>query len=106
MMELYSKKVYELSKASENDELEGILSYLNAKEKEFLAFLLKKRLYEFTPIEVSKMVGVTNKTVINRCAKLANHGFLIPLIVKTRVRSYRLSDFSRTNEKRILKKLA
>ena len=45
------------------------LSYLNAKEKEFLAFLLKKRLYEFTPIEVSKMLGVTNKTIINRCAK-------------------------------------
>ena len=50
MMVLYSKKVYELS-------------------KEFLAFLLKKRLYEFTPIEVSKMRGVTNKTIINRCAK-------------------------------------
>mgnify|MGYP000311405729 CR=1 FL=1 len=43
MMELYSKKVYELSKTSENDELDGSLSYLNTKEKEFLAFLLKKR---------------------------------------------------------------
>ena len=105
MMELYSKKVYELSKEAEKDELEGSLSYLNAKEKEFLVLLLKKRLYEFTPIEVSKMIGVTNKTVINRCAKLANNGFLIPIIVKTRIRSYRLSDFSRTNEKRILKKL-
>ena len=40
-MELYSKKVYELSKESENDELDGSLSYLNAKEKEFLVFLLK-----------------------------------------------------------------
>ena len=28
----------------ENDELDGSLFYLNAKEKEFLAFLLKKRL--------------------------------------------------------------
>ncbi|MGN0415206.1 MAG: Fic family protein, partial [Agathobacter sp.] len=106
MMELYSKKVYELSKASEKDEIEGGLSYLNKKEKDFLVFLLKKRLYEFTPIEVSKMIGVTNKTVINRCAKLANNGFLIPIIVKTRVRSYRLSDFSRINEKKILKKLS
>ena len=69
VMVLHSKKVYELSKESENDELDGSLSYLNAKEKEFLAFLLKKRLYEFTPIEVSKMLGVTNKTIINRCAK-------------------------------------
>ena len=56
MMGLCSKKVYELSKASEKDELEGSLSYLNTKEKEFLVFLLKKRLYEFTPIEVSKMI--------------------------------------------------
>ena len=106
MMELYSKKVYELSKESENDELDGSLSYLNAKEKEFLAFLLKKRLYEFTPIEVSKMLSVTNKTIINRCAKLVNNGLLIPIIVKTRIRSYRLSDFSKTNEKKILKKIS
>ena len=87
VMVLHSKKVYELS-------------------KEFLAFLLKKRLYEFTPIEVSKMLGVTNKTIINRCAKLVNNGLLIPIIVKTRVRSYRLSDFSKTNEKKILKKIS
>lgn len=105
MMALYSRKVYELSKASEEDELAGSFSYLNTKEKEFLAFLLKKKLYEFTPIEVSRMVGVTNKTVINRCAKLVNQGFLVPVIVKTRIRSYRLSDFARTNEKEILKKM-
>ena len=105
MMVLYSKKVYELSKASEEDELAGSFSYLNTKEKEFLAFLLKKKLYEFTPIEVSRMIGVTNKTVINRCAKLMNQGFLVPVIVKTRIRSYRLSDFARANEKEILKKM-
>lgn len=100
MMVLYSKKVYELSKVSEEDELAGSFSYLNTKEKEFLAFLLKKKLYEFTPIEVSRMIGVTNKTVINRCAKLVNQGFLVPVIVKTRIRSYRLSDFARANEKK------
>ena len=105
MMVLYSKKVYELSKVSEEDELAGSFSYLNTKEKEFLAFLLKKKLYEFTPIEVSRMIGVTNKTVINRCAKLVNQGFLVPVIVKTRIRSYRLSDFARANEKKILKKM-
>ena len=105
MMGLYSKKVCELSKASEEDELAGSLSYLNTKEKEFLAFLIKKKLYEFTPIGVSRMIGVTNKTVINRCAKLVNHGFLIPVIVKTRIRSYRLSDFSRVNGKKILEEM-
>ena len=102
-MELYSKKVYELSKASQEDEVSGSLSHLKGKEKEFLAYLLKKRLYEFTPIEVSKMLGVTNKTVINRCVNLSNNGFLIPVIVRTRIRSYRLSEFSRAHEKLILK---
>lgn len=106
MMGLYSRKVYELSKSSEKKELTGSLSYLNTKEKVFLAFLLKEKLYEFTPIEVSKMIGVTNRTVINRCAKIVNNGFLIPVIVKTRIRSYKLSDFSRKNEKKILKRLS
>lgn len=41
MVEMYSKKIYELSKASQRDELAGSLSYLNAKEKDLLAFLLK-----------------------------------------------------------------
>ncbi len=68
-------------------------------------FLIKKRLYEFTPIDVSRMIGVTNKTVINRCANLVNSGFLISVIVKTRIRSYWLSNFSRANEKRILRDL-
>lgn len=68
MVELYSKKVFEVSKGAQEDDLDGGLSYLNAKEKETLRFLLEKRLWEFTPIDVSKMLGVTNKTVINRCA--------------------------------------
>ncbi len=75
------------------------------KGKEFLVFLIKKRLYEFTPIDVSRMIGVTNKTVINRCANLVNSGFLISVIVKTRIRSYWVSNFSRANEKRILRDL-
>lgn len=104
MMVLYSKRVYALSKASNEDELAGSYSCLNTKEKEFLKLLLRKKLYEFTPIEVSKIIGVTNRTVINRCAKLANYGFLVPLIVNKRIRSYRLSDFAKANEKEILKK--
>ena len=105
MVELYSKRVCEISKGAQEDDLDGNLSYLNAKEKEFLAFLLGKRLLEFTPIDVSKMVGVTNKTIINRCAKLANNGFLIPNIVKQRIRSYSLSEFAKKNEKKIIMKI-
>ncbi len=104
MVELYSQKVCELSKESNEYDLFAGLSYLNGKEKEFLVFLLEKRLYEFTPIEVSKMMNVSNKTVINRCAKLADNGFIVPVIVKERIRSYRLSDFSRTNARMLIKK--
>lgn len=87
------------------DDLFAGLSYLNAKEKELLVFLIKKHLYEFTPIDVSKMIGVTNKTIINRCAKLSGNGFLVPVIVKERIRSYRVSDFTRANERKILSQL-
>lgn len=102
MVELYSKKVFELSKESSNDDVHGSLSYLNLKEKDFLKFLISNRIYEIIPIEISKKLGVTNKTVINRCAKLASNGFLIPNIVKERIRSYTLSDFAKTNAKQIL----
>ena len=106
MMELYSKKVCELSKASTDDELAGSLSYLNAKEKDLLLYLINNRIFEFTPIEVSKKLGVTNKTIINRCAKLTTNGFLIPNIVKERVRSYSLSEFAKSNEKQIIAKIS
>lgn len=105
MVELYSKKVYELSKGTQSDDLDGSLSYLNVKEKDLLAFLLKKRLLVFTPIDVSKMIGVTNKTIINRCAKLTNTGFLVPNIVNQRIRSYSLSEFAKRNEKQIISKI-
>lgn len=105
MMELYASKVYELSEESSGGSLEGSLSYLSSKEKSFLAFLLKNRLLEFTPIEVSRMLGVTNKTVINRCAALTEQGFLLPNLVNTRIRSYRLSEFALENMKNILKRL-
>ena len=105
MMTLYSKKVCELSQTSTDDELDGSLSYLNAKEKDFLAFLITNRMFQFAPIDVSKMLGVTNKTIINRCAKLTTNGFLIPNIAKERVRSYSLSEFARKHEKQIILKI-
>lgn len=102
MMELYSKKVYELSKESAEDEVEGGLSYLTSKERELLGYLIDNHMREFTPIEVCKNLGVTNKTIINRCAKLTKNGFLIPNIVKERVRSYSLSEFTEKNKKQII----
>lgn len=50
MVELYSNKVCAISKTSENSDLAGSISYLNQKDKELLKILIKKHLYEFTPI--------------------------------------------------------
>ena len=105
MVLLYSNKVCELSESSNNEELEGSLSYLKGKEKELLLLLMKNYKREFTPIEVSKELKVTNKTVINRLATLVKNGFVIPNLVRERIRSYELSDFTKQNEKEIRKLL-
>ena len=105
MVLLYSNKVCEISENSSGEELEGSLSYLKGKEKELLLILLKKYKREFTPIEVSKELGVTNKTVINRLAILVKNGFVEPNLVKERIRSYELSDFAKENEKEIKKRI-
>ena len=102
MVLLYSNKVCELSESSSDMELEGSLSYLKGKEKELLLLLLQKYKGEFTPIEVSKELGVTNKTVINRLAVLVKRGFVEPKLVKERIRSYRLSSFVKETDEGIL----
>ena len=104
MVLLYSNKVRELSESSSEDAIDGSLSYLKEKEKKLLIFLIKKYKGVFTPIEVSREIGVTNKTVINRLAALVKNGFAEPLMVNQRIRSYKLSDFTRENEKTIMKR--
>ena len=101
MVLLYSNKVCELSESSKEDEISGSLSYLKVKEKEMLVFLLKNYNREFTPIEVSREIGVTNKTVINRLSVLVKNGFVKPHLVNERIRSYKLTEFSRENEEEI-----
>ena len=51
------------------------------------------------------MMNLNNKTIINRCVKLTNNGFLIPNIVNQRIRSYSLSEFTKRNTKKIITKL-
>ena len=105
MVLLYSNKVCELSESSNGEKLEESLSYLKSREKELLLLLMKNYKREFTPIEVSKELKVTNKTVINRLVTLVKSGFVIPNMVKERIRSYELSDFTLQNEKKIRKYL-
>ena len=103
MMLLYSNKICELSESSNEEEIRGSLSYLKAREKELLLFLIKNYKRGFTPIEVSRELGVTNKTIINRLAVLARNGFVVPVMAKERIRSYELSDFAKQHEKEIKK---
>lgn len=99
MVLLYSSKVCELQENSNKDDMEGSLSFLKRREKELLLHLMERHKAEFTPIEVSKEIGVTNKTVINRLTVLAKNGFVVPVLVNERIRSYKLSEFTRENEK-------
>ena len=106
MVLLYSNKICELSESSSEEEIIGSLSYLKGREKELLLFLIKKYKGEFSPIEVSREIGVTNKTVINRLSVLVKNGFVEPLMVNQRIRSYELSDFTKDNEKTIKKMIS
>lgn len=101
MVLLYSNKVYELSERSGEEAVIGSLSYLKGKEKELLLLLINSCRREFTPIEVSREVGVTNRTIINRLSVLAKNGFVVPIMVNQRIRSYELSEFTKENEKAI-----
>ena len=105
MVRLYSEKVSELSSASGAEEVSGSLSYLKQREKELLLVLLKNHRRDFTPIEISREIGVTNKTVINRLAVLVKTGFVEPNMANERIRSYRLSDFAKQNEQEIIKEI-
>jgi len=98
MMSLYSTKVFELSTETKNNNIETNLSFLNIKEKELLAFIIEHNIKEFTPIQLSKQINVSNKTIINRTTNLVNHGFIIPILVKERIRSYIISEFTKNNK--------
>lgn len=101
MVKLYSRKVCDLQLSSEEEDIAGSLSFLKEREKELLVLLISNYRAEFTPIEVSKQLSVTNKTAINRLAVLAKNGFVIPILVNKRIRSYKLSEFAINHEREI-----
>ena len=103
MVKLYSGKICDLQLASEEEDIAGSLSFLKGREKELLQFLIKNYRGEFTPIEVSRELSVTNKTIINRLAALVKNGFVVRILVNERIRSYELSEFTRDHEKEIMK---
>lgn len=105
MVLLYSSKVCEIQSESKEEDVAASLSFLKKREKELLLLLLQKYKREFTPIEISRELSVTNKTVINRLSVLAKNGFVVPNLVKERIRSYELSEFAKNCEKEIVGEL-
>ena len=105
MVQLYSGRVCEITKETNHDSIDVSLYPLKPKEKELLIILLESIGDEFTPIELSKTVHVTNRTVINRLAILVNNGFVLPILVNERIRSYKLSEFAIENRKEIIESI-
>lgn len=81
------------------------ISNLNSKEKQLLLYLVENDLYIFSPVEISRILGVTNKTVINRLKALCKNGFVVPILVNERIRSYELSTLTRSKTKNLRKLL-
>lgn len=91
MMALHARRAVELASAPEEQQSAASYSFLSVKEREFLQQLILQKKKVFTPIEMAKQCGVTNRTIINWCATLAKNGFLLPELSGVRIRSYRLS---------------
>ena len=97
MVLLYSERILEISQGSGDDVVKGGLSHLKPREMEFLLFLLDRFDGGFTPVEVSRVVGITSRMVIYRLSVLARNGLVVPHMVRERITSYELSDFSKDN---------
>lgn len=88
---LYSSKTLSIAKKELGNVEQERLSHLFIKAKTFLNYLLKNKVNVFTPIELSKEVKVSNRTIINWCSELTQNGYLEPIIVNKRIRQYKVN---------------
>ena len=88
---LYASKVLSLALKETQISDNESLSYLSDKAKNFLSYLRKHNVKLFAPIELSKKMNVTNRTIINWCIELSNNGFIEPIVVNKRVRKYKVN---------------
>ena len=87
---LYASKVLSIA-LNETNKNENIrLSYLSKKTAIFLRYLNKHNLTFFAPIDVASAFKTSNRTIINWCNELVNNGYLEPVIVRKRIRHYKL----------------
>ena len=87
---LYTSKVLAIALKETNDNEAERLSHLSEKERTFLSYLKENNIKLFAPIELSKKLNVSNRTIINWCTKLSTNGYLRPMLVNKRVRQYQV----------------
>lgn len=92
MVELHANKVVELAQSSVVEQQKSSLTFLSDKEKQFLQYLRRHRVRQFTPVEMAAKMEVSNRTIINWSTSLAKNGFLTPVVVRQRIRSYILNS--------------
>lgn len=89
---LYSSKVLKYAETLSDGDRNERFSHLSQKSIAFLKYLEEHKVKSFTPIEISKKLKVSNKTIINWSTELCANAFLKPVLVNKRIRSYILSD--------------
>lgn len=90
IFKLYATKVLSLAKKETKNNEEERFSHLSKKAKALYKYLIDNKIKIFTPIELVTIFKVTNRTIINWCLELSNNGYLKPIIVNKRIRSYEL----------------
>ena len=87
---LYSEKVLKIATSSINDNEKQRFNQLSIKAKNLLKYLKEEQILEFSPIELTPIFSVSNRTIINWCIELCENGYLKPNIVNKRIRTYTL----------------
>ena len=94
MMELHANKALELATDASGTQREAGRSFLSSKEQAFLDYLVRHHIHTFTPVEMAKPMHVTNRTIINWCAKLVENGMLLPKVDGKRIRCYQVTELA------------
>jgi len=98
MMELHANKALELVIEGAGAQANAGKTFLSAKERKFLDYLLCKEISVFAPGELAKPLKVTNRTIVNWCAALVRNGFLLPDTSGQRIRSYEVTPLAKEIE--------
>jgi len=99
MMELHANKALELVTEGADAQANAGSTFLNAKERKFLDYLVRNRISVFAPGELAKPLKVTNRTIVNWCAALVRNGFLLPDTSGQRIRFYEVTPLAKRCER-------